>query len=196
MAKQWVLTKEALDNLLDWLDTDREQAGKKYEEIRQNLVKIFTWRGYAAAEDLADETINRVTRKVPEFIKVYSGDPALYFYGVARNLLLEQQKSVLSRSSLLPPDLPDASTREEDMDKRDQELSCLEHCLKQLSASSREFVLNYYQKQKQAKIDFRRELAQQLGISSNNLRVKMHRIRALLYDCILRCLQASANEMS
>jgi RNA polymerase sigma factor (sigma-70 family) len=196
MTKRWVLTKEALDNLLDWLDSDREQAGKKYEEIRQTLVKFFTWRGYATAEDLADETINRVTRKVPELIKIYSGDPALYFYGVARNLLLEQQKSEISRPSPLPPDQPDMSNQEEDADKIERELSCLEQCLKQLSASSREFVLSYYQKQKQAKIDFRRDLAQHLGISSNNLRVRMHRIRVVLYDCILQCLQAAANEMS
>ncbi|MGB9179476.1 MAG: sigma-70 family RNA polymerase sigma factor [Pyrinomonadaceae bacterium] len=196
MTKQWILTKEALDNLLDWLDSNREQAGRKYEEIRQNLIKLFTWRGSAAAEDLADETINRVTRKVQELIKVYSGDPALYFYGVARNLLLEQQKSGISHPSPLPPDIPDISNRKDDTDKLEQELSCLEQCLKELSASSREFVLSYYQKQKQAKIDSRRDLAQQLGISTNNLRVRMHRIRSALYDCIVRCLQQAANEMS
>jgi RNA polymerase sigma factor (sigma-70 family) len=196
MTKQWVLTKEALDSLFDWLDSDREQAGKKYEEIRQTLVKIFTWRGYAAAEDLADETINRVTRKLPELIKIYTGNPALYFYGVARNLLLEQQKIGISHPSPLPPDIPDTPHRIDDADKLDRELGCLEQCLKELSASSREFVLSYYRKQKQAKIDFRRDLAQQLGISSNNLRVRMHRIRAALHDCILRCLQAAANETS
>jgi RNA polymerase sigma factor (sigma-70 family) len=196
MTKQWVLTKEALDNLLDWLDSDRERAGGKYEEIRQTLVKIFTWRGYAAAEDLADETINRVTRKLPELINAYSGDPALYFYGVARNLLLEQQKSEISRPSPLPSDIPDTPKREDDADKLELELSCLEQCLKELSASSREFVLSYYQKQKQAKIDFRRDLAQQLGISTNNLRVRMHRIRAILHDCIIQCLQRAVNEMS
>jgi RNA polymerase sigma factor (sigma-70 family) len=196
MTKQWVLNKEVLDNLLSWLDSDREQAGEKYEEIRKNLVNIFTWRGYAAAEDLADETINRVMRKVPELIHIYSGDPALYFYGVARNLLLEQQKSRISHPSPLPPDLPDASNQVDDANKLERELSCLDRCLKQLSASSREFVLSYYRKQKQAKIDFRRDLAQQLGISSNNLRVRMHRIRTVLHDCMLRCIQAAANETS
>lgn len=195
MTKQWVLTKEALDSLLDWLTSDREQAGEIYEEIRQTLIKLFTWRGYAAAEDLADETINRVTRKVPELIKIYSGDPALYFYGVARKLLLEQQKSGMSHPSPFPSDIPAPSPQKDDEEKLDRELSCLEQCLKELSASSREFVLSYYRKQKQAKIDFRRDLAQQLGISSNNLRVRIHRIRAALHDCILRCLQA-ANETS
>ncbi|HEY0083559.1 MAG TPA: hypothetical protein VGB61_12265, partial [Pyrinomonadaceae bacterium] len=64
MGKQSGLTQEGFERLLTWLSPDREQAGKKYEEIRQSLIKIFVWRGVHEAEDLADETITRVTWKV------------------------------------------------------------------------------------------------------------------------------------
>ena len=189
MTKQWVLTKEAFDDLLAWLGSDRERAGGKYEDIRQTLVKIFTWRGCATAEDLADETINRVARKLPELSKIYTGDPALYFYGVARNLILEYQRDAVSHQAPRPPHQPGAPGDEAQAAKTEREMSCLERCLKELSEDSREFVLSYYRKQKQAKVYFRRELAEQRGISTNNLRVRMHRIRATLHACILRCME-------
>jgi len=39
MKKEWVLTQEAFDRLLGWLDPDRESAGEKYEAIRLRLIK-------------------------------------------------------------------------------------------------------------------------------------------------------------
>ena len=58
------LTKEEFDELLSWLDTDPDRAGEKYEAIRHRLITIFLNRQCYEAEDLADETINRVAKKV------------------------------------------------------------------------------------------------------------------------------------
>lgn len=66
---------------------------------------------------------------------------------------------------------------------------CLQLCLQNLSAENRELILGYYAKEKQAKIDHRSELAQQLGISVQTLRVRVFRVRASLQDCIERCLK-------
>ena len=87
--KQWELTQESFNQLLAWLSPSRDQAGRKYEEIRFRLIKILTCRGCLVPEDLADETINRVAKKVPEIAATYVGDPALYFFGVANNVHLE-----------------------------------------------------------------------------------------------------------
>jgi len=76
--KDWLLTQEAFDNLLAWLDPDRERAGQKYEDIRFKLIRNFARRGCSIAEDLTDETINRVSRKALEIAQAYVGDPALY----------------------------------------------------------------------------------------------------------------------
>src|SRR4029078_9907710 len=86
MKKEWVLTQDAFDTRLDWLDSDRERAGNKYEAIRLRLIKIFTCRGCLEAEELADETINRFVAKITGVNFEYEGDPALYFYGFAPNL--------------------------------------------------------------------------------------------------------------
>jgi hypothetical protein len=48
MKKDWVLTQDAFDKLLNWLDSDRERAGQKYETIRLRLIKIFTCRRCSA----------------------------------------------------------------------------------------------------------------------------------------------------
>ncbi len=59
-----LLTETGFKRLLESLDSDREIAGQKYERIQRKLVSFFEWRGCAAAEDLADKTIDRVTRRL------------------------------------------------------------------------------------------------------------------------------------
>src|SRR5712692_5852224 len=93
MKRDYAINQESFDGLLGWLDTNREQAAQKYEKIRTSLIKIFTCRGCGEADDLADETINRVTAKVDIIASSYSGDPALYFYGVAQKVHLEYLRS-------------------------------------------------------------------------------------------------------
>jgi DNA-directed RNA polymerase specialized sigma24 family protein len=175
---EWDLTPEAFEQLLFWLNPNREQAGRKYEEIRRKLIKIFTCRGCICPEELADETMNRVTRKVPEIIGNYVGDPSLYFYGVAHNVHLEY---VRKKPNLLPPPAPDPPEETE----RDYE--CLDQCMERLTSKSRELVLEYYQSEKRAKIDRRKELASRLGIAVNALRIRAHRIRSNLQECVFEC---------
>jgi RNA polymerase sigma factor (sigma-70 family) len=193
MSKRWELTGEALDGLLTWLDPDREQAGRKYEHIRKSLIKIFAWRGCAEAEDLADETINRVARKVPEIASTYQGNPALYFYGVGRRLYLEYQKQQLRRAPQ-ESDAESATSIEEEASAAELERrhECLEQCLQKLSESNRELIRDYYQRDLQTKGDSRSELARRLGVSAVALRVRAHRLRASLLDCIRDCLAKGA----
>src|SRR5262245_60596415 len=100
--KDWEPNQESLDNLLGWLSSDRDEAGRKYEEVRRRLVRIFVCRGCIDAEDLADEAINRVMRKVPEIVPSYVDDPALYFLAVAHRVCLEHlRRKPVSQSQAL-----------------------------------------------------------------------------------------------
>ena len=61
------------------------------------------------------------------------------------------------------------------------------------SAANRKLVLEYYRGEKKAKIDHRRSLAEQYGIALNALRIRAHRIRAALQECVETCIkQATA----
>lgn len=185
MSKHRILTQQQFDNLLAWLDPDREQAGVRYERIRQTLVKVCGWQGCGDAEEMADEVIDRVTRKVPDLMASYTGDPALYFYGVAKKLVLEHRRRNLGQSSVQDTRNLVATVEIHEDDPRYQ---CLDKCVENLTPQHRDLVLKYYQEEKQAKIDFRREIAQKMGLEVKNLRVRMFRIRIFLHKCIQDCL--------
>lgn len=169
--------------MLFWLDPDREQAGRKYETIRTRLIKIFTCRGCHEAEDLADETINRVILKAEQLAPSYVGDPALYFYGVANNVHHEY----LRRKT---PQAPPLS--HEPSEELERSFECLEKCMRNLSPENRELILEYYREERRAKIDRRKRLADKMGIALNALRLRAHRIRESLYVCVQNCLGRNA----
>jgi RNA polymerase sigma factor (sigma-70 family) len=177
-GKDWVLTQEAFDALLIWLDPDRERAAKRYEEIRRRLLRFFTGRRCTTADDLADDTMNRVARKVQEGL-VYTGDTAPYFYAVAHNVYLEHIKQ---KPHVAPPPPPRAT---EDVER---EHACLELCLQRLQPRSRELIREFYQEEKSAKIEHRKRLAERLGLTPNALRIQAHRIRQVLLECVRQCI--------
>ena len=79
-----MLTQEAFDQLLAALDADRERAGHQYEIVRRKLLKFFEFHGSDAPEEHADETINRVARKLAEGERVENFNG--YCLGVARRV--------------------------------------------------------------------------------------------------------------
>jgi DNA-directed RNA polymerase specialized sigma24 family protein len=183
MNKDWVLTQESFDALLAWLDQDREQAGRKYEEIRVRLIRIFTCRGCLEPEDLADETINRVTKRLKDIEADFEGERAKYFYGVANKV----HQEYLRRPPPPPPPAPPP-----DSDQIELEDECLERCIEKLAAENRFLVVEYYREEKKAKIDHRRQLAEKLGIALNALRIRAYRTRVLLLECVNNCVHEAA----
>ncbi len=173
------VTLEGFDRLLQWLHPNREEAGRLYEQIRCRLIKVFVSRGCDVAEELADETIDRVIGKVHAVAESYEGDPALYFYGVARNVHKEYRKTRSIRC--MPPREPAGA--------ESPALDCLESCMDKLLPKNRELLIDYYQETKLAKINHRRELAERQGIDMNALRIRVHRIRTLVADCTTSCVE-------
>ena len=182
MNKNWSLSQEAFDALLDWLDPDREQAGIKYEQIRSRLIKIFTGRGCVDPEELADETINRVTSKLNEIQNEFTGDRARYFFGVANKVYMEYLRR---KPPQLPPQMPP------DPGRTELEHRCLERCIGRLSSEDRDLFVRDYGTKGQAQADRRKALADELGISLNALRIRVYRIRTALKDCVEKCIQDS-----
>lgn len=173
-------TQEAFDKLLRWLDSDRDKAGEKYERIRIKLISFFSCRGCYDSEDLVDETINVVASRIDWLLENYVGDPRLYFYGVAKKIYLVHLK---------PKPLPVLPVIRDSSDL-ERECSCLEQCLKQrLTQPERQLVLRYHEKYKREKIEVRKQLAQELGISINALRIRVCHIQSRLRPCIEQCLR-------
>jgi len=170
------------------LDADRERAGNQYEIIRRKLLKFFEWRGAASPEELTDETINRVARKI-EAGEVIRNLPA-YVGGVARLVWLESVKE-RERERVALEQLPQVSVAEADVDLANRRLECFESCLAALPAKSRELIVDYHREEKAAKIKLRKQLSEKLGIPLNALRIRAHRIRAELEQCVADCMRKS-----
>ena len=80
--EDWVLTHQALDNLLEHLDPDRNRAAEKYEQIRQRLIKLFRWRGCLLFEEHIDITFDRVARRLAGGLEVQSMNVYSLFQGL------------------------------------------------------------------------------------------------------------------
>jgi len=187
MARKSATPPESFEEILAWLNPDRDLAGHLYVQLRADLTKIFMWNRCADPEGLTDEVFDRVAKKVHELREAFIGDPRLFFYGVARNLIKEESKKMKVHVSLDGIDIPaqPASEIEEPRILREE---CLQECLRKLKDENRELIIDYYARDKQAKINHRAEMAQRLGTSVEALRVRVHRIRATLEQCTERCL--------
>lgn len=184
---RWELTAEAFAKLLAGFDANPERAAAKYESLRQALVKFFDWQGAMFPEELADETFNRVTRKLDEGVELQNA--ATYCHGVARLVLLESRKRAETRRAEFDEAISVADPREQFATSSDDERRrCFDHCLAELPAEHRQLVLSYYQHDKRQKIDGRQTLANQLGLPLNALRSRVQRIRDRLEQCVRRCL--------
>jgi DNA-directed RNA polymerase specialized sigma24 family protein len=182
----WTLTAEAFHKFLSCLDPNLEKAGEKYEAIRLTLIKFFDWRGAHFPEEFADETLNRVTRKIDEGETIQ--DIATYCHGVARLVFLEKLKSPDNRRSDFE-ELPPLATATPEIEEPDTRQECFTHCLRSLPSDSQQLILQYYQDEKRTKINNRQSLADRLGIPLNALRSRAQRIRDKLEQCIHQCLQ-------
>jgi len=174
----------SLTHVGEWLGPTPEEAAKQYEVIRNRLIAILLKKGCYDPEYLADETINRVTLKLPEIKETYVGNPLWYFISVARHVRLEslKQKEVYYDSVPEPVIQPEPDFARE----------CLRQCLNLLPAEERDLVLDYHMNNKRAKIDLHRRMAEELGLSTNALRLRIHRIRVGLERCVIACLNGAA----
>ena len=184
--QKWTLTEVAFDQLLiAFGGGDRDSGSQKYLEIRSNLTRFFEWRGCSFPDDHADETFNRIARKVEEGEQILN--PSGYAMGVARLLVLEDLKSRQREQSALT-EMGHAPEPIVDSDDGEDRLDCLRDCLQTLSTDNRELIIQYYQGEKSEKIQNRKRLIDRLGISVNTLRMRALRLRERLQGCVEQCM--------
>lgn len=175
-------SEKDFERLLAWLEPDREKAAEKYERIRRNLVGYFRRQGTEDPDALADEVFVRVTLKVNEIVPTFVGEPGNYFFGVARNVLAEWRRRPAQIE--LIRDIP-VFTDPEAVDTKELLLQSMEQCWAKLSPKEQIILMRYYLETATRKIsEGREELASELGVSINALRVTAHRIRGKLRRCI------------
>jgi DNA-directed RNA polymerase specialized sigma24 family protein len=185
VRQKWTLTQESFDKLLLAFGDDRDSGGEKYLEIRANLIRFFEWRACPFPEDHADETINRIARRVAEGEQLQN--PAGYAMGVARLLVLEIIKGRQREQVALNEITINAEAYAEPNDDENR-IECLRECLQGLPDDNRQLILDYYQGEKGDKIQNRKKLMEKLGIPVNTLRMRALRLRERLQVCVEQCV--------
>jgi DNA-directed RNA polymerase specialized sigma24 family protein len=189
LKKRWSLHEDAFRRLLAWLDEGTDSGGLRYLEMRERLVSYFDRRNCPLPDDLADETLNLVARRLEEEEKLDAA-PAHFCYLTARFVLLESLREPGREAKPLPEDVAVTFSSDED----GQLLDSLEQCLQELAASDRALILEYYEGQRRVKIERRRELAERLGISMNALAIRATRIRTKLERCLTRRMRTDERD--
>jgi len=157
------------------------------------LVGYFDRKQCAPADELADETLNRVARRLEEEGAITEAVPAQYCYIVAKFVFLEHVRRARHQLVTVEPDViaskdgVDRSLTEPD--RAQGLLERLERCLERLFLADRELILEYYRGEQREKIENRRKLAERLVLTMNALSIRACRIREQLETCVMKSLE-------
>jgi len=189
------LTTPGFSRLLEWLDDGFDSHGETYLEMRRRLVCYFDRRNRPTAEDLADETLDRIAETLQKDGAIAITPPAKYCYTVARFVLLEDfrrdhKQLRLDETSWSSVGTTTSARSHEPADiieVQEQRLECLERGLQELNADQRALVIEYYRDARRQRIERRRDMAKRLGITMNALSIRVSRIRAALEASVESC---------
>lgn len=190
MKKDWVPDAGALQSLVEWLNGrgDAGSEGDAYVAMHARLAAYFARKGCRAPEELADETLSRVARRLHEEGTIAGMVPAQYCYVTARFVWLEHLRSPDYAPAALTRD-PSSPVRPPGEDEeRERWLACLDRCLEQLDPNDRTIILEYYSGAATGRIGQRRQLAERLGLTANALAIRASRLRERLRAGVRQCL--------
>jgi DNA-directed RNA polymerase specialized sigma24 family protein len=199
----WKLDRTALNALLKALDTDRDRASKKYTALHDRLIRFFQWNKVEDAQSLADETLDRLARRVAADTAQEGGqqdvseavqEPEKFAAGIARLLLHEhwrRQQRETQALQLLKYDGAEGSDAESQ--QTEALAAALDECLEKLPPGQRELIQRYYGSDGYSQIESRKQLAAQMNISLNALRNRAMRIRADLEGHAAAALRKSSD---
>lgn len=193
--ERWTPSASAFARLLTWLDGGIDSQGQKYEEMRNRLVAFFDRKNCHAPDDLADETLNRVMKWLEEHNRSYDDEPAKICYNTARFVFHESLRKPEHLSADIselpkPPavDPRQLTALEEEAEAKEKRLSCLQTCSQKLPTDDRELIVRYYYGEQRVKLDNRKALAAERGMTANALNIKACRIRDKLRACVTTCV--------
>lgn len=170
---------------LKWLASEGNDSAEVYEHIRNVLIKIFNAKGFQSADEMADETIDRVISKIDELEKNYDGKKLHYFLSVARFIQLEHLKKRTFEIEIEKLEaMPDRNRFQDDDEIFSTNILLLKECLKKLNRKNRSIIWDYFNVSKKNKIEKHKKIAEKFSLTHNSLRIKVFRIKKNLAECI------------
>lgn len=181
---------EPLEALFDYLSSDRNQAGERYEALRRVLMKFFEWRGALSPDHLTDLTFDRIAKKLVEGeqirnINSYCQKVAFLIFLEWVNRQPDRLHEPLNDDDKLPPVMP--FSNEESAQERRWE--CQRRCLEEMPPDNRAVIREYFAGEGRDRINHREEMAVRLAITRTALGNRIARLLTKLRECEQRCLK-------
>jgi DNA-directed RNA polymerase specialized sigma24 family protein len=185
-GERWKITRENFAGLLRKLGSDSGnpfQAGQRYEALRMRLIFYFTRKCLDFPEDLADEVLDRLTRRVAEGFEIDSLTG--FALGIARFVAREQSAKPFQpqlMESTFFDNIPASSVTHSEEEK----IASMENCLHRMASADVELLESYYLGSGGRLISARRRLAEALNVPQAAVRQRVFLIRKRLRQCIER----------
>lgn len=153
----------------------------------------FERRQRPLAEDLADDTLMRVAETLEARGTIVVSPPVRFCYVMARFVLLEDLRRARRAVAVNEATLPVVESQaNESAVAHELRLRHLDACLDILPGEQRQMLIEYYRDGRHERIERRRRLARQLGISTNALAIRAWRLRGRIEQCLDRQMPRAA----
>jgi DNA-directed RNA polymerase specialized sigma24 family protein len=177
------ISQEQFAGLLLKLGREPLESGARYETLRTRLIFYFTRKSLDFPEDLADEVLDRLARRLAEGTEIDSLTG--FALGIARFVAQEQasrpfQIQVLEETFF--NNIP-ANSPTESMEER---ISGMEHCLNRLTTAEVELLERYYLGDGESLIRARKSISETLKILPESVRQRIFSIRRRIRECMER----------
>lgn len=180
------IIQTGFEKLLTLLDAERETAGAKYEALRLRLIKYFEWRNCEACEELADTVFDRVVRKIEEGEEIQNLNA--YALTIAQYVFKEYCRRVQNKTeNIEDSNALQIAAHDEKDETKEKRFTCLEKCLEKFSDENRRLIVAYYDTDERTMIAARKRLADSMNVSTNNLRIRVCRLKSKLEECTFEC---------
>ena len=193
--QDWEPNEKTFQDFLNWLNGGENSDGQRYLELCQRLELYFDRKNCVAPSDLADQTLNRVIRKMEENGDINGVAPLRYCYSVAKDVFLEALRAD-NRSPFYSPvtttnptNLSGQSVNIPNADAASKQKEKVADCMASLSSTDRELIIEYYRGPQRSRIERRAALATRLGVTASALSTRACGVRQRLEVCIQACLE-------
>lgn len=192
-AKDASFSAEGFASLLAKLGDTPREAGERYERLRSKLIFFFARRQLPLPEDLADDAMDCLGRRLSEGLDISSVDA--FALGIARHIAQEQvtiANQTRTVDTAFFDDIPAfslTSSEKERIVNLDQRIEAFERCMRRLPSREIQLLKSYYLDSPGDRVSVRLSLAKRMAISQGTLRQRVFLIRRSLVECVTVSLQ-------
>jgi DNA-directed RNA polymerase specialized sigma24 family protein len=181
------LTQHRFDLLLSHLAIDTADSASRYEMLRGRLVVFFSRRMVAFPEDLADEVLDRLARRLEEGEAIARIEG--YALGIARHILQEHYVRNDRETAAGEEFHGNVSRQTLTTDEEEAEeirLERMKHCFDRLPRGDQKLLSEYCLAEGSSKIAVRKRLADARSMTQAALRKRVFLLRGMIQRCMKR----------